>query len=452
VKKAKLNTLVNGYRQVILICGALHLQNLETLLKAAGYRVQVSVNSLQDAFKEPMAVVKNPDYVVRLVQDGIREAPDLPVIDADLVVENLPSAQVADEVDSLLNTVLPESTSAQRQAIMTDFSASYARESLRSRTAWTVFLPLDDGTTVRITRGDASGDLSAIHYKPLAITDLRDLPTAKSGTPAPIVDIDELKWLSRMDKGGMGYKVITVERHAEGQQERYYAKDDNGPLFTKDHNVCCKSARELIETLEPGFEQTGTREIYLDLVNFPEVKSDAFATALTIAGEQQTHKDVRENKRTSSEIAGPIFIGTLNRAAGEKIQSHQLVLTRPASITSVSKDLMKRDEGRFAGAFHFLATIRFKVGGVVNELSVFFIGASHEIAQWFMGYVTQRFLGQEATGDLREQSIADLMKEARREIIRAGFAPGDIAVEVVDPETGESDYVEMRLLERANAA
>lgn len=141
-----------GYRQVILICGAAHIDCLKEKLNKNGYEVKVSYDAMkaEGKLKQVMATLAHPDYIVNLVktQQGV----DLKVVES-LIVLNRPSKQMITTLGGDL-TRLGYDESLQKQ-IVGSFLARYEQEGMKAKTDWETSIAVNKFETLTVSKKSA---------------------------------------------------------------------------------------------------------------------------------------------------------------------------------------------------------------------------------------------------------------------------------------------------------
>lgn len=123
--KIKATVTANGYRQVILICGALHLNHQRRNFTREGYQVDTSYDSLLESIKQTMAVLAKPEYVVNLVTQG--PPPGFQASNL-YMVENVPSSQLMTEFDNYFRANAGAGFNSQEIGqLRANFADSYCR-------------------------------------------------------------------------------------------------------------------------------------------------------------------------------------------------------------------------------------------------------------------------------------------------------------------------------------
>ena len=140
----------NGYGQVILICGAKHLDNLKKLFSEKGYFPVVKYNSLENSFKQDMTVLVKPGYVNRIVSRY--QSTSGFTSDQKFVVDGGPSSSLTQYVENFSQTKLKKND-VEIAEISRKFIAAY--KSMRDDvegTSWSVKVAIDASNDIFVIR------------------------------------------------------------------------------------------------------------------------------------------------------------------------------------------------------------------------------------------------------------------------------------------------------------
>ncbi|KWT83008.1 hypothetical protein [Candidatus Magnetominusculus xianensis] len=136
VNKSKGIIQSNNYHRVILICGALHIDNLKEMFTKLNYDVKVAYNSLEDKFKVDEAVLVNPDYVNEIAKKGPSAgfAPQ-----PESIVESVPTKQIMGSIDKYFETNGNSFfTPTERTGLKDSFLQEFKAKQLKGAQDWKI--------------------------------------------------------------------------------------------------------------------------------------------------------------------------------------------------------------------------------------------------------------------------------------------------------------------------
>ncbi|MBF0458796.1 MAG: hypothetical protein HQK99_12980 [Nitrospirae bacterium] len=233
-----------GYRQIILICGAAHIDCLKDKLSKQGYEVKVSYNAInamktQVKLKQIMATLAHPDYIVSLVKN--QQGADLKAIES-LIALNRPSNQLISSLSGDLKKLGYDA--ASQEQIKVNFVARYEQEGLKAKTNWSISVPVNKGESLKVSKKSSSEILVVKEdaLRPAVATAAAPPPDIAKYFDAAMAAVKRQN--ERADnKGVLFIHVEKVEKDAN--TSTYYINDGSG---TKEY----ESAHDFVEKYRTG--------------------------------------------------------------------------------------------------------------------------------------------------------------------------------------------------------
>lgn len=384
----------HGYKQMLLICGALHLPGLPERLRAKGYTVTVLYDSLKgQAIKKEMATLVKPNIVIDIARVGPKPGftPS-----AEYLVRNRPSRQLLSKVEHFLPRSIPGTSlsSAERKDFVARFEDAYEHANARSYLSWQLDVSVANGRIIRTTRtSDATVQVAALE------------PVRMTAAAVPLTTIPTAPLTLTVADFGTHFQVSDTLANKE--------------LYSG------LSIPRIAELADERLASDPTRTIYLDVSDLDPKRASAFVESMRMQiGKSDRHVSLRGFTRTGTQRAQDLFF-----EGGTKIE---LRATPPEPIS----------EGPHAGWYSFACDIVSAAG----RLTVHFIAKTAEIANVAMLTI------RELTGQPRFAGVsaAALLTEIRWELQRRHhFQDEDLLLQLSD-EFGNSQFVSLHnTLERA---
>jgi len=229
----------NGYRQVVLISGALHRENLVNKLTGRGLAVNVAYDSMKNRLKRTIATLDNPQYVVGLAEKGASVGH--PVKSAYLV-DKEPSRQLLGRLNQLLGQFRGDLSSDQVTHVRTEFLQYYRGNRTRAKPGWSILTSTREGHTVRFSK-------SARENLVKVSVDRAISPKFVAGKDTP--------------RGEFVISAVDPQQGAE-------------PLY-QGNNL-----EELLRSVNARLKDGGSSSVYLECGDMQAHKVDALATSLEI--------------------------------------------------------------------------------------------------------------------------------------------------------------------------
>ncbi|MGH9759363.1 MAG: hypothetical protein ACREAC_00835, partial [Blastocatellia bacterium] len=206
-RSIKTTVAANGYRQVILICGALHLKNQRRNFISENYTVQTSYDSLPDGIKHEMAVLSKPEYVTALALQG---PPPGFRSSSVYMVENAPSTELLSRLDSYFRAASDENLAPQVMArLRASFMEQYAKQRLKEKTAWSVDLDVGGGESLTVSKDVRSNSFTVTKQEPVGALAIQNFE--KAGPNNHLFDYRNAQRLDRINRDNPSVRFFTVE-------------------------------------------------------------------------------------------------------------------------------------------------------------------------------------------------------------------------------------------------
>ncbi len=149
---SKIHELVKKYeyRNMIVIVGALHLNNMKTMLNDR-YEVVVKYDSLNESlsFKPTMAAYKFPDQILSSINNTL--VPSDFTLERKYQLDETPSSQLTDQLRTFLEKNIEDSQKIDK--LIAQFTNDYKEKKLKGVDSWSLRLSGNDVVVKRDTKG-----------------------------------------------------------------------------------------------------------------------------------------------------------------------------------------------------------------------------------------------------------------------------------------------------------
>jgi hypothetical protein len=377
----KIDTLTRqyGYKQTVLVCGALHIPSLPNLLQSRGYTVKILYDSLEGkGIKHEMAILTKPDYVLDIAQRGPRS--DFKVSDAYIVRSN-PSWQILTNFDQFMlqNKTKGFWGANESRELRARFIDQYEKYQARSKPSWTLDLVTQSGMVIRTSRNLANGSFIAAALGPIE--------AASSSDPGTLIPTKPVV-LSLADFGSH----FEVTNPQVPTQVLYKGL----------------SIPEIARLANNTLKQDPRRTVYIDLYGLPADKVAALSTSLRI---QFAQPDKQVSVRAYSGLKG---------STGQ-----DLFFAADARLELKSPQIEQINSGEHSGWF----TTTIEIGTAIGRATLQIIARSAELIQQALAILRELAGSPRFTGT----SIAGLISEARWELkSRHGLSDQDVLLQFRD--------------------
>jgi hypothetical protein len=388
-RKAKEIIEAKGYRQVILICGALHINNFKSRFATMGYKTNIVYNSKPDLLKKELAVLVKPNYIVDLVRNS-------PITGSarsnEYINENEPSDDLLQVFDNFLETEgAPSLNSQQILHLRNRLMKEYHERGLKAETNWELELPIDDGRKVFFIKNSRENKIEMSLEKSVDLKRLIKLE--KPGLRHYFVDFQNITQLKKINQENSDTSLtFTVE-----DRKSHFEVIRNGFEPVYEGNDFSQLLKVLISELS---ELSKQQAIYLDMKDFDEDKIELFASSLQM---QKEKGDIK------------VLISTIPRINNSTVTRDTLLM--PHQIELASKDKpkpLKIKEGEHKGWYRTTINFLLKVGDTIKQVSITIITKTREMAFRFYEILRLKISPNGFTG-----SLASLVNQVYREVIES---------------------------------
>ncbi len=326
-------TKSNGYRQVILICGALHLSSLEPKLSKTGFKVNIVYNSLLNNKKKEMAVLVKPMYVIDLVKNSTMP---VGIKTREYIIENNPSDDLMNSFDDFFKKEHnPELNSEQISKLRSRLIEEYRKKGLRAKTDWELELPYGNDRTVVIKKNSRGNQVEIAVTKPIGNKELSTVINANTNYHS--VDMQNIVQLDEIYRNNKDTSLTFTIENKISHYEVYH--NNMEPIYNG------KDLSELLKVLEK--QLVGQQAIYLDMKDFNNSdKIELFATSLRLQREKQNSKvtiHTVPRKDNSTELRNILLMpGTIEISTKMKPKVEEIMVGEHKGWFKISIGFIKR--------------------------------------------------------------------------------------------------------------
>ena len=382
LRKTKKIIKSKGYRKIILICGAFHLNNLKSKLTKAGLKVNIVYDSMADDIKKELAALVNPQYILDLVRNN---STPLTARFDEYINKNEPSGDLLNPFNNFLKSKGNHGLNSQQILHLRNrLSKEYRTRELKAKTNWEIEFPLKDGRKIYFIKNSRANKIEIIMEKPADLKKLMQLE--KTDSRHHFVDFKNIRQLNKINRDNSGIvSTFTVENHRSHFEvyhnsfESVYEGNDIAQLFKA---VRQKSARHAA---------------YMDMKNFTPDKKELFDKSLQMQ-KLKYNVDLRI-----------VTLGRVNNSTDSRD-----TFLMDSNIKLSSKHKPKPVESRDSeGKSLFRITINFllKFGNTLKQVSITFVAKTQEMALKFYDILTSKIPSHGFNGSLASlvnQGIRDL--------------------------------------------
>jgi hypothetical protein len=399
--KIKTTVTTNGYRQMILVCGALHLKNQERNFTQEGYQTETSYNALSlKNLKNPMAVLAKPEYVINLAKEG----PPIGFEASDLYTfENVPSSDLLSNFNSYFSgEEIQGFSEAEIDQLRRSFEESYRKQNLKDRASWSIDLSTSSGTKLTLSKDVKSNSFTITTLRPADSKFMQNFEA--TGPNNHVFDFKNSRRVEAINQQHPSIRLFTVEDKLT-HYEVYSGPD--GPILN-DNGSPNFTLPELIKTINSQLGPGGAKSIYLDTKGLSDDKLEGFATTARIQQWQQNDD---------------VSIFTLPRPNEMTDLQDAIFSPRVVFDKTLEPEVWPINEGPQKGWFQVTLHFISEVGGKVVKFSIEFITKSNDIAQELLQSIRTRVLA--SAGPNARMSLPDIVSVSCIEMRKKYKLPAD---------------------------
>ncbi|MEO5334275.1 MAG: hypothetical protein H7839_19855 [Magnetococcus sp. YQC-5] len=409
----------NGYSQVILLCGAMHLNNLTHLLTEAGLDPIVAHNSMkvEHNFK-PSMMVSYPERIIQAVEHAPNRIPD-----SSLMPNNSMSSQVTKAISAALTQSGMNFSPTELRDMQKQFDQQYRDRNLKGvNYSWEMQLDAGNSKSIILSKDALSHSFSLEISQPLDASEQQRLISKSRKVVHTALDQTNIQRLNNLNNSDGQYRVVTVEPFttSDGIAGHYMAHDDRGNFFTAD------SPKKLVKMLTKESNTSKPFELlFFDMKGFDSNRTAAFKHSLDSINTQNQNWQVKALER--------------GQDGNTRLQDSILRLKVPIEKNSIQfKEITQITEGQYKGWFD--TGFRRLIQGTLN-LTIAIITKTHEQAVLIRKSLTEITHPKNIQNNLINLDLPSLTILAIQEMRKHGFNVSDFKLQLLN-ETGDIIYTE----------